>query len=754
MTSKNPDDSVRDEQFGAEKKAAGTENANKAENAEENSELNDAVENSEENDEVVDADAVKEEDIASESDSDNNPEDEPPGTTESGGESDDNEASENIESGDAGDAEKIPGEPDKEQAEKEDVTFGAEDGKEMKEEPVADVDKTKETDKEEDKGATDTSGDEEPDKDTEDEDADQEAAELPPVDYSGYSKHELIETLGLLIDNRPPAEIKNDVDRLKVLFYRKLKVEADERRAKFLQEGGKIEDYRVWVDPDEARVKDLLDRYREKKTDFTRVQEAEKYENLKKKYEIIDKIKDLVNREESINKTFHDFRALQNDWHSVGVVPQSSLKDLWENYHHSVEIFYDYIKINKELRDLDLKKNLESKVSLCEKAEELLLEPNPVNAFRALQDYHNQWREIGPVPAESKNEIWERFKEATSKINKRHHEYFEKQKDDQKKNLDAKIALCEEVEAINELALTNFKDFDENAEKVIKLQKIWRTIGFAPKKQNNKVYQRFREACDAFFEKKRGFYADNKEIQLNNLQLKTELCIQAEALQESTDWKSTSDALIRLQKEWKEIGPVPRKQSEKCWKRFRRACDTFFNRKAEFFAQLDNSYEDNLKAKVAIIEELEKFEPGSDVQAAFDKLKEIQKRWTDIGFVPFNMKDEINNRYRNALNKEFDKLKIGDEDKSILKYKTKLDNLKTNPKASRKVRNEREKFFTKIKQLENDIVLWENNIGFFAKSSNAETMIKEVEEKIENAKKLIKTLEEKVKMIDQSGLDE
>ncbi len=577
---------------------------------------------------------------------------------------------------------------------------------------------------------------------------------LPPVDYSGFSKNELVETLALLIENRPPAEIHSDIDRIKSLFYKKLKIEVEERKKKFLEEGGKIEDYRVWVDPQEAKVKHLLKRYKERKTDYNRVQEAEKFENLKKKYDIIDKIKELVNREESINKTFQEFRLLQNEWHSIGIVPQSALKDLWENYHHNVELFYDYIKINKELRDLDLKKNLEAKILLCEKAEELFLEPNPVNAFKLLQEYHNQWREIGPVPQESKNEIWERFKEATSQINKRHHEYFEKQKEEQRKNLEAKIAICEEVEAINALEINNFKEFDEKAEKIVALQKMWRTIGFAPKKQNNKVYQRFRDACDTFFEKKRGFYTENKEQQQNNLQLKIELCIQAEALQDSADWKTTADALIRLQKEWKEIGPVPRKHSEKCWKRFRKACDHFFNRKAEHYAELDSSYEDNLKEKIALIEELEKFEPGTDVEEAFERLKEIQKRWTEIGFVPFNMKDEITNRYRNALNKEFDKLKIGDEDKSILKYKNKLESLRTNPKASRKLRNEREKFVTKIKQLEGDIVLWENNIGFFAKSPNAETMIREVEEKIDHARRMIKTLEEKVKMIDQSGLDE
>ena len=217
-----------------------------------------------------------------------------------------------------------------------------------------------------------------------------EDIELPQVDYSGYTKHELVETLGLLIENRPAIEIRDDVERIKILFYKKLKSESEERKNKFLEGGGKIEDYRQWVDPDDARVKHLLEKYREKKTDYNKIQEAEKYENLKKKYEIIDKIKELVNREESINKTFHEFRSLQNEWHSIGIVPQTSLKDIWENYHHYVEIFYDYIKINKELRDLDLKKNLESKILLCEKAEELLLEPNPVNAFRFLQDFHNQ----------------------------------------------------------------------------------------------------------------------------------------------------------------------------------------------------------------------------------------------------------------------------------------------------------------------------------------------------------------------------
>ena len=577
---------------------------------------------------------------------------------------------------------------------------------------------------------------------------------LPPVDYSGYSKNDLVETLTLLIENRSPSEIKGDVDRIKGFFYKKLKQEEEERKNAFLESSGKIEEYRPWVDPEEARVKLLLEKYKSKRTDYGKIQDAEKNENLKKKYDIIDKIKDLVNREESINKTFQDFRSLQNEWYSIGVVPQSALKDMWENYHHSVELFYSYIKINKELKDLDLKKNVELKSQLCEKAEVLFNDPNPISAFRILQEYHNQWREIGPTPQESKDALWERFKEATSQVNRRHHEYFENQKEDQKKNLDAKIALCMEVEEINNSEVTSFKEIDAKAEKIVKLQNRWREIGYAPKKQNNKVYQRFREVCDAFFEKRRQFYAGNKESQLKNLQMKIDLCIKAEALQESSDWKVTTDALIKLQKEWKEVGPAPRKYSEKCWKRFRKACDHFFNKKASHFNNLDSSYDNNLKLKMEVIDELEKLSSESNYKAVVEKLKELQKKWNEIGFVPFDKKEEIANRYKKTLDSQLDKLKIGDEARNILKYETKLDNIKTNPKASRKIRNERDKFVVKIKQLENEIVVWENNISFFAKSAKADSMIKSVEEKIKNAKQQLKTMEEKVRIIDQSGLDD
>ncbi len=774
MTTKNPEDSVRDEQFDgtekaaeyAEEKTTGDEVTDQpadtagAERKEEiPAEATEADENPETSEPVEDSEIVETTEPV-----------EDPEIIETSEPAEDSEIVETTEP--VEDPEIIETAEPVEDSEIIETTEPVEDSEIIETaEPVEDSEIIETTETVEDSGTAEasedieTSDDEPHDLAVAAEDADESAEkeeepvnyddiELPPVDYSGFSRKELVETLALIVENRPPAEITDDVNRIKEFFYKKTKAEFNEKRLNFAKEGGNIEDYRPEPDELENRIKTILETYRSRRSDFNRVQETEKQENLRRKLEIIEQIKDLVNREESINKTFQEFRNLQNEWHATGIVPQSAVKDLWENYHHSVEIFYDYIKINRELRDLDLKKNLEAKIVLCEKAEELLLEPNAVNAFKHLQDYHNQWREIGPVPHENKNDVWERFREATTKVNKRHHEFFEKQKDDQKHNLDAKTALCEKVEEIAAGEILTFADFREKSDAILECQKLWKTIGFAPKKHNNKIYQRFRTACDSFFEKKRSFFAENKETQVRNLQLKTELCMKAEALQESTDWKDTSEMLIRLQKEWKEIGPVPKKYSEKIWKRFRKACDTFFTRKSEYFAGRDTSYEDNLKAKLAILDELEAFEPGEDLREGFEQLKEIQKRWTEIGYVPFNRKEEIARRYKEVLNRQFDKLKLDDEDKNILRYRSKVDSAKSNPRAARKVRGEREKFYSKIKQLESDIVLWENNIGFFAKSANADSMIREVEEKITEAKRNIKILEEKVKLIDNSMYEE
>jgi Domain of Unknown Function (DUF349) len=569
-----------------------------------------------------------------------------------------------------------------------------------------------------------------------------------PVNLSTMSKEELIVLLGQILDSKPIETVINDVENIKINYYKKHKAEIERKRKAFVEEGGELEDFIVEDDPHESEIKELLRKYRELKADFNKVQEDHKHKNLEEKYKIIEEIKVLITNKESINRTFQEFRELQKKWRSIGPVPQQNVKDLWENYHHHVEAFYDYIRINQELRDLDLKKNLESKMDLCEKAEELLLESNVIDAFRILQDLHEQWREIGPVPAEMRVEIWNRFKEATSKINKKHQDHFVDLKSEQKSNHDAKIALCEKAEELSNLEINSNKDWTARSNELIELQKVWKTIGFAPKRDNAKVYKRFRDACDAFFNRKRDFYGVFKEEQNNNLQLKIDLCIQAEALRDSNEWKKTTEELIALQKHWKEIGSIHHKQSEKVWKRFRTACDTFFERKSKHFSEVDSSFGTNLQKKVELIQKIEAFQITEDAEECLSMLKDFQREWSEIGFVPLKDKDEIHEKYREAINKKFDALRIDDGHRNILKFKTKLEEFLEKPNGMQRIRQEREKYITRLKQLENDIILWENNIGFFARSRNAESMIKDVETKIESSKKNIEMLNRKISMID------
>lgn len=568
------------------------------------------------------------------------------------------------------------------------------------------------------------------------------------VDYTKFSQIELVNALRDVLKEHDDRDIKQDVEIIKAAFYKHLKENAEAQKKKFLEDGGVEEDFKADEDPYEKDIKDLLRNYRHLRIEYNKRQEQEKEENLKKKYEVIEKIKGLINNEESINKTFNEFRALQQEWRDIGLVPQSKMKDLWDTYHFHVENFYDYIKINRELRDLDLKKNLEAKIKLCERAEELLLDPSVVRAFNTLQKYHEQWREIGPVPREQKDDIWERFKAATTTINKKHQQYFESRKVDQKKNLEAKTALCEKVEAINETEITSHREWDRVSKELIELQKVWRTIGFAPRKDNNKIYERFRTACDKFFDAKRAFYSKNKEEQQNNLQLKIDLCVQAEALKESTDWKKTTQDFISIQKRWKEIGPVPRKQSESIWKRFRSACDYFFDKKSEHFHDVDSEQDDNLKLKEDIIAEIKTFKSSDDIEKNLKQLKQFQRRWAEIGHVPYKKKDDIQAEFREAINKLYDELNIDDEQRNLLKFRTKMSSYSESSRGQNKMRLERDKYMNKLKQLENDLVLLDNNIGFFAESKNAESLIKDVQHKIEVTRQKIELLKEKIRVID------
>ncbi len=425
-------------------------------------------------------------------------------------------------------------------------------------------------------------------------------------------------------------------------------------------------------------------------------------------------------------------------------MPLQNVKDLWETYNLHIENFYNFIKINKELRDLDLKKNLVTKTELCEEAEALCSEPSIVEAFRKLQKLHEQWHETGPVANEFKETLWERFRAASSRINKLHQEYFEGLKSEQTTNLELKTKLCEQAEDLLSEMLSARKDWNKASERLLELQKVWKSIGFAPKKDNNKIYERFRMACDRFFEAKREFYSSAKSEMDHNLELKTELCEAAESLQNSEDWKDATDSILELQAKWKSIGAVPRRYSDQIWKRFRAACDTFFERKSKHFAGRDNEQESNLAAKKALLEEMK----AVDIhEGGFEAIKDFQRRWGEIGFVPIKQKDAIQKEYKEVVDVMFSTLRGSERDRSMNRFKERVATMKGS--GDRRMKSERERLYNKVRQLESDIALLENNIGFFANSKGAESMIADVKAKIERAKEEMKQTIEKIKLIDQ-----
>ena len=559
----------------------------------------------------------------------------------------------------------------------------------------------------------------------------------------GKSKAELVEMFAQLLETKPVQSLRGDAEAIKIAFYKLRRAEVEAQRKEFLDAGGKEEEFTASVDGAEVSLKELFARYRKMRDEFVAGLEQAKEENLKVKLAIIDELKELVNSDETLNHTFNKFRELQQRWKETGPVPQANVKDTWETYNLHVENFYNFIKINKELRDLDLKKNYEAKISLCEQAEALVVESSIVSAFRKLQKLHDEWRETGPVANEFKEPLWERFKLASSRINKAHQEHFESLKGEQQKNLEMKTELCVKAEELSEQMLTSRKEWNKANDRLLEIQKVWKTIGFAPKKDNTRIYERFRNACDRFFALKRDYYAQLKAEMDHNLQLKNEICEAAESIKDSEDWKKTADELIALQKRWKEVGAVSRRHSDAVWKRFRAACDYFFERKAAHFSSVDNEQERNLQAKRELLEQMK----ACDVkEGGFEAIKAFQRKWSEIGYVPIKQKDALQKQYKEVVDAMFATLRGSEHDRSMDRFRTKLSSMKAS--GEKRLRSERERLYNKVKQLEADIALLENNIGFFAHSKNAESMINDVRVKIEKAKSEMAETIEKVKLID------
>ena len=584
----------------------------------------------------------------------------------------------------------------------------------------------------------------------EEEAAEELAAQKPEEDkFAGKGKEELVALFARMLEEQPVQSIRRDVEALKIAFYRIRRAEVEAARRKFIEEGGAEEDFAPAVDGVEVQLKELFKEYRRRRDAFIANLEAEKEANLKVKQAIIEELKELVNSDETLNHTFNKFRELQQRWKDTGIVPQQHVKDLWETYNLHVENFYSFIKINKELRDLDLKKNYEQKVALCEQAEALVLEPSVVEAFHKLQKLHDEWRETGPVANEYKEALWERFKAASSRINKQHQEHFETLKGEQVKNLELKTGLCVATEELSSQPLTTRKEWNRASDRLLEIQKTWKTIGFAPKKDNNRIYERFRTACDRFFEAKRQFYAGMKTEMEHNLQLKIEICEAAESLMNSEEWKKATDELIALQARWKQIGAVSRRHSDAVWKRFRAACDKFFERKASHFASVDGEHEENLQKKLALLAEM----AGADVKAGgYEVIREFQRRWGEIGFVPIKQKDAIQKKYKAAVDELFNTLRGSERDRSMGRFREKVSSFKAS--GDRRLRSERERLYNKVRQLEQEIGLLENNIGFFSKSKNAEALVADVRAKIERAREEMASTIEKVKLIDKQDQDE
>lgn len=569
-------------------------------------------------------------------------------------------------------------------------------------------------------------------------------------DYTASTREELLATLKLLV-SQEIEDSKDEIEQIKQIFYRKVKTELEEKKRKFLEEGGEEIDFKPEKDELDDQMKELLSEYKARKSAYTAKLEAERENNLLQKQHILERMKLLVDSNDDVSTHVNEFRELQKKWKTIGQVPQAQVNELWKLYSSYQDSFWDLIKINNELREYDFRKNLEIKQQLCDTAEKLADEEDVVSAFHQLQKLHEEWHETGPVSREFREEIWNRFKAASSVINKKHQGHFESIRKLEDDNLELKQALCEKLEALDFSSLTSYKAWDDATKTVITLQEEWRAIGFAPRKMNHRIFDRYRAACDKFFNAKAEFYKASKSVLTVNLDKKRQLCEQAEALKDNTDWKPTSDKLIQLQKEWKTVGPVAKKYSDELWKRFIGACDYFFEQKQKNTTDVRSVETENMAKKKEIIAAIQALDTVADKEAPeiLTQLREYIAAFNEVGHVPFRDKDKIYKEYRTAVDLMFEKLNVDANQRRLDNFRSNLKDMSN--KGENKLLREREKLVRAYEHLKSEIATYENNIGFLTvNSKKGSGLIREMERKIEALKEEANLIEQKIGLIEDS----
>lgn len=574
-----------------------------------------------------------------------------------------------------------------------------------------------------------------------------ENQEVKEENLQPQTKAEVLTQLQQIADGDAENIVRDKVTALKQLFYSFQRNEFAAQREQFVEAGNAPEAFVPEKDPQEDALKEILNAIKEKKAEYLKEQDAIQQANYDKKIEIINKIVELSQDTDNVNRLFPQFRELQQEFKVIGEVGEQRNNDIWKKYKDAEEKFYDQLKVNKDLRDYDFKKNLEAKELIIEQAKKLTEDTDIVVAARLLQDLHAKWREIGPVAKEIREELWAKFKDVSAIINKRHQEYFEQRRQREQENETAKTALCDAIEAIDIDTLKTYAQWEQATKTILDLQQQWKAIGFASKKVNNVLFDRFRAACDKFFEAKATFYKSVKENLEENLRLKTELCEKAEALSDSSDWKKTTDALVKLQQDWKKVGAVPRKHSDAVWKRFQEACDKFFERKKKQLSGTRHVEVENLKAKKAIIATLNAITPDTAKEDVAKIVKEASAQWQQIGHVPFRDKDKIYEAYRTAVNRLYEQFDLSGASAEIGKFENSIAEMAGD---NDKLYRERERMVRAYEQRMSELATCENNLGFFTSSSKSgDSMLKELQRRVVRLKESIATLEKKIKMIDE-----